>query len=102
MTTEITVSRMTRKTPIVVSIINLKGGVGKTTIVALLARYAASKGLRVLAVDIDPQSNLSQALMTENEYTSFMEHKAPSIVELFNDYNPPSIRQTAPTQIDEE
>lgn len=93
---------MTRKTPIVVSIINLKGGVGKTTIVALLARYAASKGLRVLAVDIDPQSNLSQALMTENEYTSFMEHKAPSIVELFNDYNPPSNRQTAPTQIDEE
>ena len=61
------------KTPIVVSIINLKGGVGKTTIAALLARHAAAKGLNVLAVDLDPQSNLSQALMTENEYRGFME-----------------------------
>ncbi len=90
-----------KKTPIVASIINLKGGVGKTTIAALLAKYAANKGLEVLAVDIDPQSNLSQALMTENEYREFMEHGELSIVELLNGYKPPSRQHTAPTPINE-
>ena len=91
--------KKTKKAPIVVSIINLKGGVGKTTVAALLARHAAAKGLNVLAVDIDPQSNLSQALMTENEYRVFMESKEASIVELLNDYKPPSHQQTAPTSL---
>ncbi|MCY4227587.1 MAG: ParA family protein [Gammaproteobacteria bacterium] len=90
-----------KKTPIVVSIINLKGGVGKTTIAALLARDAASKGLKVLAVDIDPQSNLSQSLLTENEYKEFMEQDGLSIVELLNGYKPPSQQHLAPTKIDE-
>ena len=92
-------SATTTKTPIVVSVINLKGGVGKTTVAALLARHAAAKGLNVLAVDIDPQSNLSQALMTENEYREFMEHGEPSIVELLNGYRPPSYQETAPTPL---
>ena len=49
--------------PLVVCVINLKGGVGKSTIAALLARRAYSqKGKNVLAIDIDPQANLSQAL----------------------------------------
>lgn len=43
------------KTPTVVSAINLKGGVGKTTLVALLARRASAIGLDVLAVDLDPK-----------------------------------------------
>ena len=72
---------------------------GKTTVAALLARHAAAKGLKVLAVDIDPQSNLSQALMTENEYKQFMEDGDASIVELLNGYRPPSHQQSAPTEI---
>ena len=39
-----------------------KGGVGKTTFSAMLARSLAEKGLRVLAVDADPDANLGQAL----------------------------------------
>ncbi len=39
-----------------------KGGVGKTTFAALLARTLAQKGLEVLAVDADPDANLGQAL----------------------------------------
>ncbi len=39
-----------------------KGGVGKTTLSSLLARYWASKGYRVLAVDADPDANLGSAL----------------------------------------
>ena len=39
-----------------------KGGVGKTTIVAGLARVLADRGHKVLAIDADPASNLALAL----------------------------------------
>lgn len=39
-----------------------KGGVGKTTVAALLARAAQANGYRVLAVDADPDPNLAMAL----------------------------------------
>jgi len=43
----------------VVSVINYKGGVGKTTITANIAAFVASKGKRVLMIDLDPQANLT-------------------------------------------
>ena len=39
-----------------------KGGVGKTTITALLAHLVAQEGFRVLAIDGDPQQNLAVTL----------------------------------------
>ncbi len=39
-----------------------KGGVGKTTLTALLAKAFARKGNRVLAIDADPDANLATAL----------------------------------------
>ncbi len=39
-----------------------KGGVGKTTVTALMARLLAKKGKRVIAVDADPVANLAAAL----------------------------------------
>lgn len=53
---------------VVVSMINMKGGVGKTTLAAQLAHKASSDGYRTLAVDLDPQSNLSQALLGPSKY----------------------------------
>jgi CO dehydrogenase maturation factor len=44
-----------------------KGGVGKTTLSSLLARYWARKGYRVLAVDADPDANLGSALGIDTE-----------------------------------
>ena len=62
--------------PVCISVINMKGGVGKTTIAALLSRYAAqSLGRQVLAIDLDPQANLSQALMGEQSYRKFLDDK---------------------------
>ena len=87
--------------PICVSVINMKGGVGKTTIAALLCRYAASRlNLDVLAIDLDPQANLSQAFMRDRNYRQFIDDQSPSIVEIFNGYRPPTSSSTSPGPLD--
>ncbi|KAF2991466.1 plasmid partitioning protein RepA (plasmid) [Methylocystis sp. MJC1] len=43
----------------VLSVVNFKGGSGKTTTAAHLAQFLALKGYRVLAVDLDPQASLT-------------------------------------------
>jgi chromosome partitioning protein len=43
----------------VITVVNFKGGSGKTTTSAHLAQYLALRGYRVLAIDLDPQASLS-------------------------------------------
>ncbi|CAH1653769.1 putative replication protein A [Chelatococcus asaccharovorans] len=43
----------------VITVVNFKGGSGKTTTAAHLAQYLALNGYRVLALDLDPQASLS-------------------------------------------
>lgn len=51
--------------PVILSIQNFKGGVGKSTIAVHTAHYLALKGYRVLLVDCDPQGS-STSLMGLN------------------------------------
>lgn len=74
--------------PLTVCIINLKGGVGKSTITALLSRHAFYRGKDVLAIDLDPQANLSQGLLHQG-YSGFLAEHRGSIVEVFQDYISP-------------
>ena len=69
-----------------VSLINMKGGVGKTTLAFNLAWYCKSKAkMKVLAVDLDPQANLSQCIMGAKKYLAYLEAGKGSIIEILKD-----------------
>lgn len=51
----------------VISVMNFKGGSGKTTTAAHLAQYLAMRGYRVLAIDLDPQASLSALFGSQPE-----------------------------------
>lgn len=60
---------------VVISFINLKGGVGKTTCCANIAGELARENRRVLVIDADPQANLSILLMGSKRYNSMFPEK---------------------------
>lgn len=52
----------------VVSVLNYKGGVGKTTVTANLGADIAARGRRVLLIDLDPQSSLTFSFYRPQEW----------------------------------
>ena len=49
----------------VISVINMKGGVGKTTLSIGIADYLSQNKYSVLIIDADPQFNSTQAMLDE-------------------------------------
>ena len=66
-----------------VSIINMKGGVGKTTLSINLALYLSEiKKMRVLLIDLDPQANATIVAIGEEKLKDLLKNKK-SIADLF-------------------
>jgi chromosome partitioning protein len=85
---------------IVVSFINMKGGVGKTTIAAQIAHAADQLNQRVLAIDIDPQSNLSQSIMRPTGYVRHLREHKPTVVQIFEQYRPATKTDPGPKPVE--
>lgn len=56
----------------VIAFFNNKGGVGKTSMVYHLSWMLSDRGLRVIAADLDPQSNLTAAFLDEDRLEQVM------------------------------
>ena len=64
----------TRKTPIL-SVLNLKGGVGKTTVTTNLAAALDALGYRVLVIDMDLQGSLTGLFLSEERQVELSHRK---------------------------
>jgi chromosome partitioning protein len=77
----------------VISTINLKGGVGKTTTtVALAETFSASLAKRVLVIDLDPQTNATLMLIGEDKWFD-LNSKEHTLARLFKDAMDPDNRK---------
>ena len=64
----------------IVSVVSLKGGVGKTSVTLGLAGAATLRGLASLVIDLDPQGNATSILRARPSKTSVanvLEHPTP-------------------------
>lgn len=87
--------------PKVVSLINMKGGVGKTTLAFNLAWHSAwQANLRVLAIDLDPQANLSQYFMGAEKYLSYLNEQKGTVVDIFEQFSAPANLSGSPAPLD--
>lgn len=72
-----------------VSMINMKGGVGKTTLATQIAWYATRKlDMKVLLVDLDPQANASQSVMSPQTYVSYLDGGGLTVHDIFEQFTP--------------
>uniref|UniRef100_B8J3W2 Cobyrinic acid ac-diamide synthase n=1 Tax=Desulfovibrio desulfuricans (strain ATCC 27774 / DSM 6949 / MB) TaxID=525146 RepID=B8J3W2_DESDA len=75
-----------------VSIVNMKGGVGKTTLAVNLAHaLSARHSLKVLVVDLDPQFNATQCLFDGEVYVEGINSGMKTIYDVFDENPPDSI-----------
>ncbi|WP_137153883.1 ParA family protein [Rhizobium sp. FKL33] len=100
---------------VVVTVMNMKGGVGKTTAAVNLAGILSSfniggkPALKVLAIDYDPQFNLSQAFLPAKDYFAAEAARQTTLAVLMDsgvalnpyqlqvsgNHNPPSVKTLA-------
>lgn len=72
----------------VLTFFNNKGGVGKTSLVYHLAWMYADLGLNVLAVDLDPQANLTSMFLEEDQLETLYNKSSQSANTIFKCVKP--------------
>lgn len=83
-----------------ISFVNMKGGVGKTTLALNVAHcLSAIHGKRVAIIDIDPQFNATQCIFSGDEYVELLKSDADTVVSLFEDVPKPIASSVSGTSV---
>jgi len=77
----------------------MKGGVAKTTLATNLADVLVRReDCKVLLVDLDPQFNATQCLISGEDYVKRRASGGATIVNIFDDAPPPIVSAVTPTR----
>lgn len=69
----------------VISFVNMKGGVGKTTLAVNMADFLSYRyAKKVLLIDVDPQFNATQCLLNGDDYVEYIKPLADCQIDTFN------------------
>lgn len=69
----------------VISFVNMKGGVGKTTLAVNMADFLSYRyAKKVLLIDVDPQFNATQCLLNGDDYVEYIKAGGTTIKDIFN------------------
>jgi chromosome partitioning protein len=83
-----------------VSLINMKGGVGKTTLASQIAWYATIRlNKKVLLIDLDPQANASQSVMSPQTYVSYLDRGGLTVADIFEQFTPTGTASGSPKKL---
>lgn len=86
-----------------VSVINMKGGVGKTTLASQIAWHAVMQmDKRVLLIDLDPQANASQSVMTPALWVNYLNNGGLTVADIFEEFTPTGPASGSPKKLDTE
>ncbi len=78
----------------IISVVNQKGGVGKTTTSVNLSAYLSHHGKSVLLIDLDPQANASSGLGIDYQNIPYGLYEVLSGVYSLNDIIHPTVHQS--------
>lgn len=84
-----------------VSLINMKGGVGKTTLATQIAWWATVElDKKVLLIDLDPQANASQSVMSPATYVSYLDKGGATVADVFEQFTPTGLASGSPKKLE--
>ena len=84
-----------------VSLINMKGGVGKTTLASQIAWYAVRQmDMKVLLIDLDPQANASQSVMSPQTWVTYLDNGGLTVADIFEQFTPTGTASGSPKKLD--
>ncbi len=84
-----------------VSLINMKGGVGKTTLATQIAWHAVMQmDKKVLLIDLDPQANASQSVMLPQTYVDYLDDGGLTVCDIFEQFTPTGAASGSPKKLD--